>query len=840
MHHKNKKLYNCSKCPFISDDKPIFILHLRKCKYRPTSQYIRKRSYKCDFCNAVFKSHAQLEYHEAFYHRCLLCSFRGNLSEHTNCIINYVQVGGASRDIGPFHTTTDLHDTLNIYQHRSVPFHFLTEYLESVHKYIDNILHNSIDTLRSIKALVHVYVTFKRKIDEVEFEKKDYILNSNVHIILNHEDVSDFIPNIEETIQNNIYIFQEYGSGWFLDSIQGIDLKIGVFRSIRVGCFCNVPYQLYKKQAVVNVKCYDNSCFKWSILAALHPAKTNSNAVSSYRQYENKYDFTCVTFPIKLPMIKIFEEKNSVCVNLFSWEENEYGQGYIIPERISKHNYTRIPVANLLLLHKDGVHHIVTISNISKIIGKKNSHKKELCYNCLNTFTQTMFKDHVVDCLNFAYQKIFMPKKKNGEIPQIKFKEYNYQLKIGYVVYSDFECVLKPIDKPMFTKPKVELNEENVTSFTNYMHHHRPSGFSYVLVDSESKVVEFDKYNGENCVEIFIKTMRKIRDKVFERYDDHKAMIITDEQEDYFQNTDICHICNKLIDIENNEVKVRDHSHETGLFRGVAHATCNSKYRQRYKLPLILHNLSNYDAFLILEGFKVGKKFSVVPKTNQRFLSIEVDGLIMLDSCAFLLDKLEVLVEHLKKEGDDAFSILNQIFKEKAPLLSKKGIFPYEWMNSFDKFKEKQLPYDIKDYYSSLNDTYASEDDIKYAQQIFKLFDCKNVEDYQSVYLLSDSALLACVFEKFRSTSLFYYKLDPCYFLSAAGLSWSAALKMTNVELELITDVSMFEMMELGLRGGVTFINQRQSTADNIYTSPEKNFTNQKQTYLFLTDVSVD
>ena len=81
--------------------------------------------------------------------------------------------------------------------------------------------------------------------------------------------------------------------------------------------------------------------------------------------------------------------------------------------------------------------------------------------------------------------------------------------------------------------------------------------------------------------------------------------------------------------------------------------------------------------------------------------------------------------------------------------------------------------------------------------------------DYHDLYLKFDILLLADVFENFRSTCLQYYKLDPCHYVTSPGLSWDAMLKMTDIKLELMSDIDMFQFVEKGTRGGISYIANR-------------------------------
>ena len=89
--------------------------------------------------------------------------------------------------------------------------------------------------------------------------------------------------------------------------------------------------------------------------------------------------------------------------------------------------------------------------------------------------------------------------------------------------------------------------------------------------------------------------------------------------------------------------------------------------------------------------------------------------------------------------------------------------------------------------------------------------------EYHDLYLKSDILLLADVFENFRKTCLQYYKLDPCHYFTSPGLSWDAMLKMTDIKLELMTNIDMFQFIEKGMRGGISYIANRYGKSNNKY-----------------------
>ena len=120
-------------------------------------------------------------------------------------------------------------------------------------------------------------------------------------------------------------------------------------------------------------------------------------------------------------------------------------------------------------------------------------------------------------------------------------------------------------------------------------------------------------------------------------------------------------------------------------------------------------------------------------------------------------------------------------------------------MDSQNKFNETSLP-DKESFYGKLNKEHITDEGYIHAQKVCDTFKIKNLGVYHDLYVQSDTALLADVFENFRDKCIEKYKLDPAHLLSAPGLAWKACLKKTNEELELLTDNYMLLMFEKGIR----------------------------------------
>ena len=149
-------------------------------------------------------------------------------------------------------------------------------------------------------------------------------------------------------------------------------------------------------------------------------------------------------------------------------------------------------------------------------------------------------------------------------------------------------------------------------------------------------------------------------------------------------------------------------------------------------------------------------------------------------------------------------------------LLKKKGVFPYEFMIGFDKLLAIELP-PKKDFYSKLNDEHISNEQYEHAQKVWKEFNCKTMRDYHDLYLKTDVLLLTDVMENYRDVCITNYGLDPLWYYTAPGLAWDAALKISGVKLELLTDPNMYLMVEAGIRGGISTITKRYAKANNPY-----------------------
>ena len=415
----------------------------------------------------------------------------------------------------------------------------------------------------------------------------------------------------------------------------------------------------------------------------------------------------------------------------------------------------------------------------------------------------------------------------------LKFNNFHKQLPVPFVIYADFEAITKKIQG--FEQSEEMKNEKNKRSYTKAYQTHEDCGYGYKVIccydDKYSKYTCI--YRGENAVYKFMEKMLKEVEycKAVIKKHFNKPLVMTEVDEQHFKTMDGCHICGEKY--TDKDVRVRDHCHITGKFRGSAHQECNLKLRikpENLKIPVIFHNRCGYDSHFIMQqigeiankhgytnkkGEKQDLNINAIPNNMEKCMAFMLGNhLTFIDSFQFMSSSLDKLVSNLPK--DDLIYTSKTFKGRRLDLISHKGVYPYDFMDSFEKFNQTEPP-NKDQFYSILNDQHITDDEYDHANKVWNTFMIKTMGEYHDLYLVSDVLLLTNVFENFRKTCMQYYKLYPCHYFTSPGLSWDAMLKMTNIKLELMTDIDMFQFIENGMRGGVSYIANQYGNANNKY-----------------------
>ena len=566
----------------------------------------------------------------------------------------------------------------------------------------------------------------------------------------------------------------------------------------------------------------DEKCFLWCVLRYLHPKDKNDTRKTDLKKYENTLNTKGIKFPIKLKDIAKFDSLSPSLPGINVFSVNEEKRFY--PLRMANRNPQE--TIDLFLYEENSKYHYSLIKNFSRLfrsqITSRTNGKIHICKRCFTHFSkEELFQKHIEYCSNNETVAVKMPPINS----KLSFNNYYKQLPIPFVVCADFECFIKPINT-------CSPNPEDSYNY-NYQKH-EPSGFClYIkgIVPITIKPITYTKKKiTDNVSEIFVSKLAKVTNKIYnDFYLRPKPLKLTKEEQLSFYKSEICHICNTPLLND----KVRDHCHFTGQYRGAAHNSCNLQCRKPMILPVIFHNLQGYDAHLFIKQLSgLPGELNCIPSTEEKYISfskkIKVDEykskrtgetvslcfeIRFIDSFKFLQTSLANLVGNLQLED---FHNTKEIFKDNTHLLTRKGVYPYDYVSSIEKLSETQLP--PKDqFYSKLNDEDISDDDYHHAINVWSTFRCKTIKDYHDLYLKSDVLLLADVFENFRKTCLKHYNLDPAHYYTSPGLAWDACLKETGQELELLHDYDMLMMFEKGIRGGITHISKRYAEANNKY-----------------------
>ena len=192
---------------------------------------------------------------------------------------------------------------------------------------------------------------------------------------------------------------------------------------------------------------------------------------------------------------------------------------------------------------------------------------------------------------------------------------------------------------------------------------------------------------------------------------------------------------------------------------------------------------------------------------------------------------LEALVNNQPKDGFK--NLLKYFTPEQAELIKQKGFYPYEYMDSIEKFNDTEPP-PRRAFFSKLTGRGISKKNYKHVLNVWHTFKMKTFKEYHELYNVIDVLLLADIFENFRDLCLKIYGLDPVYYFTAPGLAWDACLKTTDIDLELLNDPDMLLMFEKGIRGGISMISNRYGEANNKYMSQGFNRNKLKKYLIYL------
>ena len=713
------------------------------------------------------------------------------------------------------------------------------------------LLNKRLILLKGIKCNETLEVKFEKLGIEGKIIEKSFSFTSRPQVIMNRNEIESALESMRSDVEVRIDRFTMEGSGWSVIDLLNHDLHVNKYDPLVARSYIKLPAEIQNKKATINIINADDKCLIYCLGRVLDPSpeKSHLERVSTHlKTVCESLGLDKIKTPVNEQDLPKIESQFNISINLFSHSGADIYPISLTQSTASKH-------VDLLVTSNSETNHYVWIKNFNKLCARvtTDTGKKYFCKHCIQHFpSNDILAKHMIDCVVLTKcQAIEMPVE--GETT--KFRSFRETVKIPFVIYADLESLLEKLTDTTSSQTEtisttVQSTDSAEQDKTEKLQKHTACSYGYKIVCCYDKSMSkpFKMYRGLNSINKFFSDIFEEEKEISDKLKQFKntPMNLSSEEKIHHKNAESCYVCECSFTAVNH--KVRDHCHVTGKYRGASCNKCNLGMKLTKTIPVIFHNLKGYDSHLLLpELGKFNKKISIIPNNKQTYMSFSVGNktsyfdkkagkqvereymnLRFIDSFGFMSSSLSQLVVDLKQGGLDKFKNVSEEFgydTELTELMTRKGIYPYSFMDSYDKFDINPLTLTKFNFRSDLTGEDISDEDFEFYKEICNKFNIKTLGEYHDLYLQSDVLLLSDVFENFRETCFQYYKLDPAHYYSAPGLSWNACLKMTGIELELISDVDMYLMIEKGLRGGMSVISHRKSEANNKYMTsydPEK------------------
>ena len=403
------------------------------------------------------------------------------------------------------------------------------KFFQKTKKSFINVCMNEVESLKSVKMQFGLVVREMIQMEHYFNRMRPAVLNEH-----NVDTLNNLLNQFIDEVKGEIEAWSQRGSGWVLDEILEAFIHVAQYQPMRGGSYMPLPKKLQNKKAIINVQNRDNHCLRWALRAALFPAPRDAKVTrtSSYPT-EDGLNFTGIDFPTPVSQIGRLERQNpNLAINVFGWENEQ-----VVVHRISEKD-GEIPRINLMITKQGENTRYSYVKRLTALLYDQNRHNesKHFCARCLHSYTtRDFFERHKPECKGLLKSLTRTEMPKQGE-NKMAFKNFYKQMKATYVVYADFECVLKKI---------ATCEPDNKQSFTIKTEEHEPCGFSYVAVRSDGQTSGPHTYRGGDAVFEFLRHLLNREREMREDMANKRPLVMTNEDWQKHRNATECHICDK-------------------------------------------------------------------------------------------------------------------------------------------------------------------------------------------------------------------------------------------------------------------------------------------------------
>lgn len=676
---------------------------------------------------------------------------------------------------------------------------------------------------RMLKFTLKIYGSYHRPTEvHTNLQPKNFITPymaiyelDSLEEILN--DAIEYLTNLSRLYLDNI-------SGWSIKYFEKFEITLIKLEHLPAGSFVPTPESIKSRNALINVKNKDNFCFKWSILAAI---ASKIRRIANITPWENplhytdvdisqdliRYkgttvDFSGIEFPITRNGIKQFELNNlDFSINVFELDDN--GENVVGPT--IKTDEIKSNHVNLLALYNEksqNMHYtfIKCMKKLCYLQYNRPDTKGYFCHNCLEFSSRPPCGQNTCQNIDSTYP---------APNTNVSFETHLKKLSPPVIIYANIEILTHISKRP-----------ESWSASFYVVHSYYPSKNVLRTFCGKMKIIPTNQnflkkkcfLTGIDAVSQFLAALGKLAYRLYEEYwmksaENIEINLLEVEDNDEYS---ICCACDEEIEPEDLQ---KYYSQFTGEFIGVIHKKCKKNYCLKSAIiPVIFKELSKNIINLLLNELNRG--IQLIPSCNGFYSMIQSHRphsanhlyiVNFIDASNFLEFNFDKIASFMDMNN---FKNLNNHFPEGVQWehIDKKIIFPKTYLNSFSKMSDLELP----PIYNFLGEGYSIED-YRFAQQVWAKFDCTHIRCYIKLYLKQDVLILADVFEYFRSLCQKHYSLDPTNYSTKAELSWDAMLKVTKVNLDLISDPKMYDFLTRGTRGPLIHSLPGMAKANNKY-----------------------